>query len=123
MVRHLKNCLSFIGFKKQKTLSVDASDNVANFHFDETRVRELVSHTILCHEYPFIIMEHVLYNKAMKACTPHWRKISQITVKALCFATYENEKKKNEVFFLVRLTKLTSQLTCELHVKILLTWL
>jgi hypothetical protein len=94
LVRHLKGCLSFIGSKKQKALSVDASDNVTNFHFDETMVRELMSHVIFYHEYPFIMMEHVLFNKVLKVCTPHWRKISHNTAKALCFATYEKEKKK-----------------------------
>jgi hypothetical protein len=94
LVRHLKGCLSFIGSKKQKALSVDVSDNVTTFHFDETKVRELMSHAILYHEYPFMMMEHVLFNKVMKDCTPHWRKISRNTAKALCFTTYEKEKKK-----------------------------
>ena len=56
-------------------LSIDVSNNIANFHFDENRVRELISRMILYHEYPFMHMEYVLYNKVMKACTPHWRKI------------------------------------------------
>jgi len=57
-------------------------------------VIELLSHMIMYHEYPFKIVEHVLFNKFMKACTPHWQKKSRVTAKSLCFATYESEKKK-----------------------------
>jgi hypothetical protein len=95
LIRHLRGCFSYIGSKKKQTvLSVDGGDNVTSFQFDETKVRELFSHAILYHEYPFMMMEHVLFNKALKACTPHWRKISRATAKSLCFATYEKEKKK-----------------------------
>jgi hypothetical protein len=80
-------------------LSVECSEFggmgiISNFQFNESKVRELLAHMILYHEYPFRIVEHVLFNKFMKACTPHWKKISQATAKSLCFATYEFENKK-----------------------------
>ncbi|XP_062155266.1 zinc finger BED domain-containing protein RICESLEEPER 2-like [Alnus glutinosa] len=98
--RHLESCLKYAGSKKkQKVLSVDGKESggvdiISNFQFDESKVRELLAHMILYHEYPFRIVEHVLFNKFMKACTPHWKKISRATAKSLCFATYEFEKKK-----------------------------
>ena len=49
---------------------------------------------VLLHEYPFNIMEHELFNKLMKACTPYWKKISRANVKSDCIATYNIEKKK-----------------------------
>ncbi|GLT55520.1 hypothetical protein SLA2020_286350 [Shorea laevis] len=49
---------------------------------------------ILYHEYPFMLVEHVVFNKFMRACTPHWERISRATAKNLCIATYESEKKK-----------------------------
>jgi hypothetical protein len=57
-------------------------------------VRELLAHMILYHEYHFRMVEHVLFNKFMKACIPHWKKISQAAAKSHCFATYIFEKKK-----------------------------
>ncbi|XP_062175626.1 zinc finger BED domain-containing protein RICESLEEPER 1-like [Alnus glutinosa] len=99
--RHLEICLEHKNSKKiQKILSVDGTESggvstTLNFQFDESKVRELFSHMILlCHEYPFRIAEHVVFNKFMKACTPHWREISQATTESLCFATYESEKTK-----------------------------
>jgi hypothetical protein len=67
---------------------------ISNFQFDESKVRELLAHMILYHEYPFRMVEHVLFNKFMKACTPHWKKNFRATAKSLCFATYDFEKKK-----------------------------
>ncbi|XP_062158744.1 zinc finger BED domain-containing protein RICESLEEPER 2-like [Alnus glutinosa] len=85
--------------KKQKVSSVDGSQfggvgNISNFQFDESKVRELLAHMMLYHEYSFRMEEHMLFNKFMKACTPHWKKISRATAKCRCFATYEFEKKK-----------------------------
>jgi hypothetical protein len=42
----------------------------------------------------FNMMELELFNKFMKACTPHWKKISCATVKSGCMATNFSEKKK-----------------------------
>jgi hypothetical protein len=98
--RHLESCLKYVGSKKkQKVLSVEGNESggvdiISNFQFDESKVRELLAHMILYHEYPFRIVYHVLFNKFMKACTLHWKKISRATAKSLCFATYEFEKKK-----------------------------
>jgi hypothetical protein len=52
---------------------------------------------VLFHEYPFKMMEHELFNKFMKACTPHWKKISRATLKGNCMAAYLSEKKKIKV--------------------------
>jgi hypothetical protein len=49
---------------------------------------------VLFLEYHFNMMEHKLFNKFMKACTPHWKKISRVTLKGDCMATYLSEKKK-----------------------------
>jgi hypothetical protein len=67
---------------------------LTNFSFSEKRVRELAAHMVLFHEYPFNMMEHELFNKFMKACTPHWKKISCATLKGDCIAIYLSEKKK-----------------------------
>jgi hypothetical protein len=64
------------------------------FQFHESKVIELLSHMIFYHEYPFRIVEHVVFNKYMKACIPHWQKISQATAKSICFVNYKSEKKK-----------------------------
>jgi hypothetical protein len=101
--RHLTGCKKFVelnNHKKQKTLCFEPSDDhegfgtVSSFVYNEKRVRELAAHMVLLHEYPFNMMEHELFNKFMRACTPHWKKISRATVKSDCIATYNIEKIK-----------------------------
>jgi hypothetical protein len=67
---------------------------LTNFSYNEKRVRGLAAHMVLFHEYPFNMMEPELFNKFMKACTPHWKKISRATLKSDCMASYLSEKKK-----------------------------
>jgi hypothetical protein len=75
--RHLEACFKYIDSKKKhKVLSIEGSESgsvgiISNFQFNESKVIELLSHMIMYHEYPFKIVEHVLFNKFMKACTPH----------------------------------------------------
>jgi hypothetical protein len=100
ITRHLSKCVKYReSNKKQQTLSFDPSDTegfgtLSTFSFNENKVRELASHMVLFHEYPFNFMEHEIFNKFMKACTPHWKKISRTTVKNDCISTYNIEKKK-----------------------------
>ena len=77
LLRHLNNCArQQLADKKQRVLSLettgsDSVTNVAAFKYDQAKVREVASHMILYHEYPFMQMEHVLFNKFMKTATPH----------------------------------------------------
>jgi hypothetical protein len=81
--RHLTSCARFIehnSSKKQKTLSIDTSnehdgvESLIPFSYKESKVREMAVHMVLFHEYPFNMMEHELFNKFMRVCTPHWKK-------------------------------------------------
>ncbi|KAK9284185.1 hypothetical protein L1049_023353 [Liquidambar formosana] len=49
---------------------------------------------VLIHEYPFMHMEHEMFNIFMKTVSPHWQKISRTTSKMDCVAVYENEKRR-----------------------------
>jgi hypothetical protein len=85
--------------KKQKVLTYDHGQlgggaSLTNFSYSEKRVSELAAHMVLFHEYPSNMMEHELFNKFMKACTPHWKKINRATLKGDCMVTYLSEKKK-----------------------------
>lgn len=80
-------------------LSIDGKEfdgvgTILNFSYDQKKVRELCSHMFLYHEYPFMHVEHVLFNNFMRACTSYWKKITRTSAKNDCFATYENEKQK-----------------------------
>ncbi|KAG5531867.1 hypothetical protein RHGRI_026468 [Rhododendron griersonianum] len=103
LLRHLTSCVQRrlqLGLteKRQKTLSFEAggseSGNLTTFTYDHAKVREAASHMILYHEYPFMHMEHVLFNKFMKTATPHWQKISRAVAKNDCTSTYQAQKKK-----------------------------
>ena len=87
---------------KQKVLAFDTTrlenvSSVINFIYDVKKVRELASHMILYHEYPFMQMEHALFNKFMKANTPYWQKISHAPTKNDYISTYEIEKRKLQI--------------------------
>jgi hypothetical protein len=65
--RHLTGCKKFVelnNHKKQKTFCFEPSDDnddfgtLSNFVYNEKRVKELVAHMVLLHEYPFNMMEH-----------------------------------------------------------------
>ncbi|KAG2672853.1 hypothetical protein I3760_13G060900 [Carya illinoinensis] len=88
--RHLTSCLPHIAVsKRQKVLTIDMKGSKC-----VNVVRELASHMILYHEYPFSMMEHVVFNKFMRANTPYWQKISRTTARNDCQSTYEIKKKK-----------------------------
>lgn len=105
LIRHLRTCLSYLASKKKQKLLVigsnegecDVMGSVTTFSYDQKKVHELASHMILYHECPFKHMEHVLFNKFMRASTPHWQKISRQSAKSDCMKTYENEKKKLKI--------------------------
>ncbi|XP_062176105.1 zinc finger BED domain-containing protein RICESLEEPER 2-like [Alnus glutinosa] len=97
--RHLNSCIPLIvASKKQKVITFDSDCGSVGsrscFTYDHKKVRELASHMILYHDYPFMVVEHVLFNKFMRANTPYWQKISRTTAKSDCMSTYEIEKKK-----------------------------
>ncbi|GFZ20805.1 hypothetical protein Acr_28g0015100 [Actinidia rufa] len=100
--RHLDRCLRrkiALGGTRQKILSIestgsDSAINVSSFTYDHAKVREVASHMILYHEYPFMQMEYVIFNKFIKTATPHWQKIIRTMAKADCVSTYEIHKKK-----------------------------
>ncbi|KAA8538966.1 hypothetical protein F0562_025658 [Nyssa sinensis] len=103
--RHLKRCTQHqLASKKQMVLSVetvasDCAGSIANFKYDRAKVRELAAHMTLYHEYPFMQMEDVIFNKFMRANTPYWQKITRTTIKNDCISAYEIEKKKLKTFF------------------------
>lgn len=129
--RHLKGCLSFIGVKKkQMVLSIDGKEfdgvgTILNFSYDQKKVRELCSHMFLYHEYPFMHVEHVLFNNFMRACTSYWEKITRASAKNDCFATYENEKQKLKTLLrgVHKINISILQLICRLPVKRFHIWL
>lgn len=104
--RHLSSCLRrklATGEHNKATQQVlsfstegssDGITSITNFSYDHAKVRELASHMVLVHEYPFSMMDHVVFNKFMKAASPFYKKITRQLVKEDCFTTYQLEKKK-----------------------------
>ncbi|KAA8546595.1 hypothetical protein F0562_002666 [Nyssa sinensis] len=103
--RHLKRCTQRqLAIKKQMVLSVetvasDCAGSIANFKYDRAKLRDLASHMTLYHEYPFMQMEDVIFNKFMRANTLYWQKITRIAIKNDFISTYEIEKKKLKTLF------------------------
>jgi hypothetical protein len=75
--RHLTLCVRFVEFnstKKQKALSFEPSSecsdhdgfgSLTTFSYKVSKVRELAAYMVLLHKY--------LFNKFIRACTPHWK--------------------------------------------------
>ncbi|XP_028053431.1 zinc finger BED domain-containing protein RICESLEEPER 2-like [Camellia sinensis] len=88
-------CYKFWGVTLSfSTIGSDSVTNVFSLTYDHAKVREAASHMILYHEYPFMKMEHVLFNKFMRTATPYWQKISRAIAKNDCVSTYDIQKKK-----------------------------
>ncbi|KAI8534543.1 hypothetical protein RHMOL_Rhmol10G0098500 [Rhododendron molle] len=68
--------------------------NLTTFKYDYTKVRKAASHMLLYHEYPFMHMEHVLFDKFMKTVSPYRQKISRTTAETDSLATYNLQKKR-----------------------------
>ena len=73
---------------------VDGVGTISNFSYDQRKSREMCSHMMMFHEYPFTLVEHVMFNKFVKMLTPYWERITWATAKKDCFTTYNNTKQK-----------------------------
>ena len=103
LLRHIKeNCVmrkTKLFGQKELTLksSITESETVAsvqNFKYDQSKIRDILSHLIMVHELPFSFVEYEVFNLLMKTATPHYQKVSRATVRKDCFSSYEVEKKK-----------------------------
>ena len=85
--------------QKELTIKTSFSESekvakVQNFKYDQSKIREVLSHMIMVHELPFSFVECEVFNLLMKTATPHYQSISRATFRKDCFAAYEVEKKK-----------------------------
>ena len=85
--------------QKELTIKTSFSEfetvaKVQNFKYDQSKIREVLSHMIMVQEFSFSFVEYEVFNLLMKTSTPYYQSISRAIVKKYCFATYEVEKKK-----------------------------
>ena len=73
---------------------MDGIASRTNFSYDHAKVRELVAHMVLVREYPFSILDHVVFNKFMTAASPFYKKINRQTVKEDYVIAYMLEKRR-----------------------------
>jgi hypothetical protein len=62
--------------------------------YNHEQVRKLIAKMIIVHEYPFRMVEHTLFNIAMKYLNPQYDFIGRKTIRAECLKVYESEKLK-----------------------------
>ena len=100
--RHLESCQRRkIKLSGQKELTINTSfsetETVAkmqNFKYDQSKIKEVLSHMIMVHELPFSFVEYEVFNLLMKTATPQYQSVSRATIRKDCFAAYEVERKK-----------------------------
>ncbi|KAI3506416.1 hypothetical protein L1887_28774 [Cichorium endivia] len=100
MLRHVIDCDILNKAKKgQSKLNVsrgklDYSTVIQTWKFDNTRMREVISHMIMIHELPFNFVEYELFNVVMKEANPAFKKISRAAIREDCVSSYEIGKKR-----------------------------
>ncbi|KAH6757669.1 hypothetical protein C2S52_023340 [Perilla frutescens var. hirtella] len=87
--------------KGQQTITVtntvsqlESVVSVQNFKYDQAKIREVLSHMLIVHEFPFSFSEYELFNLLMRTAIPHYEKISHATARNDCMTSFELEKKK-----------------------------
>ncbi|XP_021979937.1 zinc finger BED domain-containing protein RICESLEEPER 2-like [Helianthus annuus] len=79
----------FRELKLKVPLGKSDSATVQNLKFDNAKIRELISHMIMIHEFPFNFVEYDLFNVVMKEANPTFTKISRTTAKQDCVSSYQ----------------------------------
>ncbi|GAA0144530.1 hypothetical protein LIER_04954 [Lithospermum erythrorhizon] len=69
-------------------------NSVHTFVFSFDRVKILAAHMVLAHEYPFIIVEHKVFNEFLRAYTPYYKKISRWMVRKEFFSVFDRERER-----------------------------
>lgn len=103
--RHLKSCpkrhvklggQQLISLTKVTPTSESSMGSVGmkTWQYDQSMVREILSHMIMVHELPFAFAEYDVFNHLMKATYPEYKSISRFTLKNDCITSYEIEKKR-----------------------------
>ncbi|KAL4364154.1 hypothetical protein GQ457_04G009370 [Hibiscus cannabinus] len=98
--RHIGDCPKLKAVNRgQLNLKVlpgksDSSSMIRNWKFDNTRMREVISHMIMVHELPFNFVEYELFNVVMKEANPGFNKISRASIRQDCVSSYEIGKKR-----------------------------
>ncbi|GAA0187577.1 hypothetical protein LIER_34865 [Lithospermum erythrorhizon] len=68
--------------------------SIATWQYNYYKVREIAAHMVLAHEFPFSIMEGVVFNKFLREIYPWYQRITRHMVKKDCQSCYDEEKVK-----------------------------
>ncbi|MBA0834039.1 hypothetical protein Goarm_006429 [Gossypium armourianum] len=90
--RHLDGCVKHqASLKGQGNLFLppqaprsDNTSGIQTWKYDQTNIREVVSHMIMVHEFPFAFTKYELFTLLMKIASLHHVRISHATAKADC---------------------------------------
>ncbi|XP_058728425.1 zinc finger BED domain-containing protein RICESLEEPER 1-like [Vicia villosa] len=89
----------------------DNTPSLATWTYNHARVREIAAHMILGHEFPFSVMEGVIFNEFLKEIYPWYKKITRQQVKFDCETFYEAERiKMKRSMALINRVSLTTDL-------------
>ncbi|CAN0857915.1 Zinc finger BED domain-containing protein RICESLEEPER 2 [Linum grandiflorum] len=67
---------------------------VENFRYDQTKVREAISHWMIVCEKAICTADHIMFTNMMKAASPFYQRVTRANSTADLFTTYESFKKK-----------------------------
>ncbi|XP_058776849.1 zinc finger BED domain-containing protein RICESLEEPER 2-like [Vicia villosa] len=89
----------------------DNTPSLATWTYNHARVREIAAHMILGHEFPFSVMEGVIFNEFLKEIYPWCKNITRQQVMFDCETFYEAERiKMKRSMALINRVSLTTDL-------------
>ncbi|KAE8666029.1 hypothetical protein F3Y22_tig00112518pilonHSYRG00012 [Hibiscus syriacus] len=89
----------------------DSTSGIQTWRYDQAKIKEVISHMIMPHEFPFAFIEYELFTLLMKTASPHYVIISRATAKVDCWTSYEVEKKRlNELLTTVDKISITTDM-------------
>ncbi|KAI3836557.1 hypothetical protein MKX03_033045 [Papaver bracteatum] len=98
--KHLASCFPYqITQKKVDQMFLKASeleDGVVaafNFKFIPEVTRDLIARMIILHEFPFFMVEFVLFRMVLSSLQPNFKLVKRTTAKLDCLKVYNYEKK------------------------------
>ncbi|XP_058758057.1 zinc finger BED domain-containing protein RICESLEEPER 1-like [Vicia villosa] len=119
--KHLENCIQRKLRLKgntdkhvaQSRLNVvcDITPCLATSTYNRARVREVATHMILGYEFPFSVMEGVIFNEFLREIYPWYKKITRQQIKFDSETFYEAERvKMKKSMYLINKISLTTEL-------------
>ena len=74
---------------------VDGTKGLNAYQFDQVKVRNNLAHTVILHEYPLSMVNHIEFREFVSSLQPLFKLISRNTLKSDIIKICDNEREKS----------------------------